>query len=116
MIATLLGICLAAISQVRVLDELPNLRINDFYQDRRQFVWISTDYGISRFNGTDYVTYFHSSSDSTSLPSNRVICARDDAGGRLWVLTDAGISRFEGRSGRFRETLRDNGLRGMLSL
>lgn len=116
MIATILGICLAAISQVRVLDELPNLRINDLYQDRRQFVWISTDYGISRFNGTDYVTYFHSSSDSTSLPSNRVICAREDAGGRLWVLTDAGICRFEGRSGRFRETLRDNGLRGMLSL
>ena len=116
MIATLLGICLAAFTQVRVLDELPNMRINDFYQDRRQFVWISTDYGISRFNGTDYVTYFHSSSDSTSLPSNRVICTREDARGRLWVLTDAGICRFEGKSGRFRETLRDNGLCGMLSL
>ena len=116
MIATILGICLAAITQVRVLDELPNLRINDFYQDQRQFVWISTDYGISRFNGIDYVNFFHSSPDSTSLPSNKVYCAREDARGRLWVLTDAGICRLDSRYSQFLEVVRDGGLCGMLRL
>lgn len=103
-------------AQMRIRSELPNQKINDFYQDGEQFVWISTDYGISRYNGSEYVNYFHSTSDSTSLLSNKVLCAREDSQGRLWVLTDEGVCRLDARRGSFIEVLGGKDLLGMLCL
>ena len=100
-------------SQKRVLSELPNQKVNDFYQDSEHYVWISTDYGICRYNGTDYVNYFHSGSDSTSISSNKVICSRQDENGRLWVLTDAGVCRFDRSTEQFTKILTDRRLVGM---
>ena len=100
-------------SQKRVLSELPNQKVNDFYQDNDHYVWISTDYGICRYNGTDYVNYFHSGSDSTSISSNKVICSRQDSKGRLWVLTDAGVCRFDRSTEQFKNILTDKRLVGM---
>lgn len=100
--------------QKRVLGELPNLKINDFYQDDDGYVWISTDYGICRYNGIDYVNYFHSSSVPTSIPSNKVISSLQDGSGRLWVLTTAGVCRFDRRTEQFTGILSDKNLRGMV--
>lgn len=105
--------CIAAGAQKRVLDQMPNQKINDFYQDDQGYVWISTDYGICRYNGSDYVNYFHLSSESSSIPSNGVICARQDAQGRLWVLTDEGLCRFDRQTETFISVLSDKGLVGM---
>lgn len=109
-------VCVVLGAQTRVLDQMPNQKINDFYQDDQGYVWISTDYGICRYNGSDYVNYFHLSSESSSIPSNRVLCARQDNSGRLWVLTDEGLCRFEKQNGRFVPVLSDKGLLGMTFL
>ena len=101
---------------MRTLSDLPNLKVNDFCQDSRHYVWISTDYGLCRFNGTDYVHYFHSASDPSSLLSNKVLCARQDRNGRLWVLTDEGLCRMDRRSGSFECILSDKNLNGMVSV
>ena len=104
-----------AAAQVHSLGELPNLKVNDFFQDSEGYVWISTDFGLCRFNGTDYLHYYHSSAEPSSLPSNKVICARQDRDGRLWVLTDQALCRMDRRSGHFGTILSDKNLLGMLS-
>lgn len=114
-------VCLISVSagqlpQKRVLGELPNLTINNFYQDDDEYVWISTDYGICRYNGTDYVNYFHSSSVPSSIPSNKVISSLQDDSGRLWILTAAGVCRFDKRTEQFISVLSDKSLRGMVHI
>ena len=74
----LILVSFAAGAQKRILHELPNLKVNDFYQDTDNYVWISTDYGICKYNGTDYVHYFYESDDAGSLPSNNVVCSTQD--------------------------------------
>ena len=110
----LIGVISSA--QVRNLDQMPNQKINDFYQDSEGYVWISTDYGICRYNGSDYVNYFHLSSEPSSIPSNGVICAREDSKGRLWVLTDSGVCRLNRVTDSFVTVLADKGLLGMTFL
>lgn len=105
--------CMVSGAQKRVMDQMPNQKISDFYQDDEGYVWISTDYGICRYNGSDYVNYFHLSSEPSSIPSNGVICARQDVKGRLWVLTDEGLCRFDRQTESFVSVLSDKGLMGM---
>ena len=59
--------CIAAGAQKRVLDQMPNQKINDFYQDDQGYVWISTDYGICRYNGSDYVNLRKTGCAGTSV-------------------------------------------------
>ena len=104
-----------AAGQIRTINELPNLKVNDFFQDSEQYVWISTDYGLCRFNGTDYVHFFHSASDPGSLLSNKVRCARQDEKGQLWVLTEDGLCVMDRSSGSFETILSVSKLNGMLA-
>ena len=56
-------------------------------------MWIGTERGLNRFNGYDYHQYLHSS-DSTTIPDNRIydICA--DNKGRIWVGTEDGVALY----------------------
>lgn len=114
-IATL-PVCTEVCAQTRTLGELPNLKINDFYQDNELYVWISTDYGLCRYNGSDYVQYSHSASDPATLMSNKVLCTRQDTRDRFWVLTEDGLCRMDRRDGGFENILNDRNLSGMLSV
>jgi ligand-binding sensor domain-containing protein len=44
--------------------------INHLLQDDRGYVWIATEYGLNRFDGIQFTTYYHNEKDSTSLTSN----------------------------------------------
>lgn len=96
-------------AQFRIMEELPNMHVNDISRDADSFMWISTDYGLSRFNGTDYTTYYHLNSDPSSLPSDKVICTACDSRGELWVLTKAGVSVFDPIANGFGTVLEYNG-------
>ena len=63
---------------------------NELYkvqQDRTGFLWIATNNGLQRFDGTRFRTFMHEEGDSTSLPSNvvqRLFIDKDDV---LWGAT-----------------------------
>lgn len=74
---------------------LPNSRINDIYQDSRGFIWISTENGLSRFDGMDFSTFNFDRGNSNSIASDLVTTVFEDSFGTFWVGTSAGLQTFD---------------------
>lgn len=57
---------------------------NCFYtlQDKKGFIWIATDAGVSRFDGA----VFENFSVDDGLPDNQILQIREDRKGRLWFM------------------------------
>ena len=64
-----------------VKDGLPSNFIYEIAEDNNGFLWISTDNGISRFDGKRFVNY----TTKDGLPSNDVIQIIKDIDGTIWV-------------------------------
>jgi len=59
--------------------------------DSSGFAWMATWDGLTRYDGTDFVNYFHDPADSTSLPYFSVSNVVVDSEDKLWVSTDNGL-------------------------
>jgi ligand-binding sensor domain-containing protein len=71
--------------------------------DSSGFVWMATWDGLTRYDGTDFVTYYHDPADSTSIPYFSVNNVVIDAHDNLWGSTDdAKVFMLDRSSGRFR--------------
>jgi ligand-binding sensor domain-containing protein len=71
-------------------------QINDIIQDKNGFLWIATENGISRFDGSGFTNF----NMSNQLPENEIVKFFEDKNGRLWMATVNGkISFYE--NGRF---------------
>jgi len=92
------------------------MHVNDIFQDSSSFIWISTDYGLYKFNGTDYFSYYHVKSDPTSLPSNKVVCTKCDCQDNLWVLTKSGLCILDPIINSFETVLENAGIDGMICI
>lgn len=60
---------------------LPSNHVYDIVEDRKGFLWIATDNGVSRFDGK----YFQNFSVKNGLPSNDVLQIQCDEDGTIWV-------------------------------
>ena len=47
-------------------------QIESLMQDSKGYIWISTSYGLSRFDGVQFDTFYHDDNDSLSLAGNKV--------------------------------------------
>lgn len=52
-------------------------------QDRKGYIWVATDAGVSRFDGTNFENF----SVDDGLPDNQVLQLREDSKGRIWFLS-----------------------------
>ena len=66
-------------------DGLSNSQINYLYQDSRGFIWIGTSYGLNRYDGYRFRTYYSNPTDTTTLRNNYVDQIWEDAEGKLWL-------------------------------
>ncbi|RZL42030.1 MAG: diguanylate cyclase, partial [Pedobacter sp.] len=57
---------------------------NCFYilQDKKGYIWVATEAGVSRFDGTAFETF----TVDDGLPDNQVLQVREDSKGRIWFL------------------------------
>ena len=76
--------------------QLSDSHVTDIAQDAGGNIWIGTEFGLNRYNGSTYKYYFRS--DSTSLRDDSIAALLPDAEGRLWVGTHAGVELL--RNGR----------------
>lgn len=60
---------------------LASNHIYDIVEDNKGFLWVSTDNGISRFDGK----YFQNFSVRQGLPSNEVLQVLKDKNGTIWI-------------------------------
>ena len=66
-------------------DGLSNSQINYIFQDSKGFVWIATSYGLNRYDGYRFRTYYSDATDSSTLRNNYVDYIWEDMDGRLWL-------------------------------
>mgnify|MGYP000861570707 CR=1 FL=1 len=59
--------------------------------DSSGFIWMATWDGLTRYDGTDFVNYYHDPADSTTIPYFSVSQAGIDRSDNLWLTTDNGI-------------------------
>jgi signal transduction histidine kinase/ligand-binding sensor domain-containing protein len=65
-----------------VKDGLPTQTIYNVLQDKKGFLWITTDAGVSRFDGTNFVNY----TTENGLGDNEVLSLYEDKKGRIWFV------------------------------
>lgn len=77
--------------------------VNVCCQDCHHFLWLGTDGdGLRRFDGTQFVEYYHQESDSASIASDQVLSLLIDRSQRLWVGTGNGLQCYQPESDNFR--------------
>ena len=75
---------------------LTNLTITSLLQDRTGFIWVGTDNGLFKYDGST----FHHFSHGDGLPSTEIRGLAESPDGILWVATDAGVALRTGREFR----------------
>jgi len=84
-------------------NDLSNSLINGVYQDRKGFLWISTENGLNKFDGMKFSIYKHIPEDSTSLKNNYVRTVFEDSAGNFWVGCINGLMKYDWGTDSFRE-------------
>jgi ligand-binding sensor domain-containing protein/DNA-binding CsgD family transcriptional regulator len=70
-------------------------------QDRQGFLWITSPYGMARYDGNEYILFEHKAGDPSSLIDNLLFSVLEDSHGNLWITSDKGLDLFERKTGRF---------------
>lgn len=63
-------------------------------KDSRGFVWMSSEEGINRYDGTQIVSYTHSNNDTTTIGSGAIRGIVEDSQGDLWIGTSQCLNRY----------------------
>src|SRR5262245_29835144 len=93
-------------------DGLSDPYVSSIVRDHEGFLWVATENGLNKFNGTEFVVYKSMASDTTSLPIGNIRNVFVDHGGRLWVSTFWGICLYDRSRDHFRRlSLEDGGSR-----
>ena len=74
--------------------DLPNSLINDVTEGPDEMIWVATEDGLCRFDGSRFTTYRHDPNNPNSLANNfvRTLCADDN--GHLLVGTLSGVQLY----------------------
>ena len=81
------------------VDGLGNLSVKSLYQDRAGFLWVGTQGGLFRYDGSRFDEF----GPAQGFTAPMVEDIREDAAGRLWVASPNGL--FVGTAGHFEPVL-----------
>lgn len=91
-----------AFSHRSVEDGLSQSSVSCILQDRYGYLWIGTEDGLNRYDGTSFTVYRNVPSDSGSVSDNWVMSLCEDSSGTLWVGTyNGGLNRYDRIHDRF---------------
>lgn len=76
-------------------DGLSNSQVNYMFQDSKGLVWIGTSYGLDRYDGYRFRTFYSDPNDTTTLRNNYVDLIWEDSKGRLWLRQGMNFSIFD---------------------
>ncbi|WP_196139006.1 two-component regulator propeller domain-containing protein [Aliikangiella sp. G2MR2-5] len=68
--------------------------VETIWQDSTGFLWIGTQEGLNRYDGTQIKTYRHDANDKSSLSHDLIRDIKEDASKNLWIATSGGLNRF----------------------
>src|SRR5690606_13131087 len=77
---------------------LSNNKVNCIIQDQRGFIWMGTDDGLNRYDGSNFVVFKNVPGDSASLSGNTITDLLEDKQGVIWIASaDGGLTRYDYR-------------------
>ena len=76
-------------------DGLSNSAVNYLFQDSKGYIWIGTSYGLNRYDGYRFRTFYSDPNDTTTLRNNYVDQVWEDANGKLWLKQGMNFSVFD---------------------
>lgn len=78
------------------------------FQDRAGFLWIGTESGLNRYDGTGFRVFRRADDEVGGIPGNAVQTIAEDRNGRLWVglitsesSTAVGLCSYQPETGKF---------------
>lgn len=78
------------------IDEVSyDLNITSIKQDHQGYLWMSTNKGLIKYDGYEFIRYLNIPGDSTSLINNNTESLYVDSTGALWIGTSHGLSRYD---------------------
>jgi ligand-binding sensor domain-containing protein len=84
------------------MDGLPNNQVQCIFQDKKGWIWIGTNQGLSRFDGYRFVNFVHNNEDTSSLSGSLVRVIFEDKKGNLLIGTEnGGLNVFDREKERF---------------
>lgn len=78
------------LTQFTTNNGLPSNTIYDIVQDENGFIWIATDYGVSKFDGITFKNF----TVTDGLPGNEILSFYKDSKNRIWMTAFNGDMGF----------------------
>ncbi len=88
-------------------DNLSSTLIKKIFYDSRGMIWIVTEYGLNRFDGSKFKVYHNNPADSTTVASNFINNIFEDSNHRLFICSHSGVQIYDPATDRFSPPLRN---------
>lgn len=75
-------------------DGLSQGSIDDIFQDSDGYMWFSTNDGLNRYDGYEFMLFKGDNNEKNSIWPGLVNCVEEDKYGNLWVGTSGGLARI----------------------
>lgn len=86
--------------------DLPNTLVNDVVEDTNSMIWVGTEDGLFRYDGSKFSTYKKDISNNHSLQDNYIRCLFVDKDGHLLVGSRGGLQVYRPETDDFSEVAR----------
>ena len=97
-------------------DGLSQITVRCLLKDSNGFLWLGTQDGLNRFDGTSFKVYKNDKNDNLSISGNFINAMIEDNNGNIWIGTnDNGISIYDSSTNTFKTSKIDKGFCSSLS-
>src|SRR5215208_2371333 len=72
---------------------LPQNNVRSILQTQNGYIWLATEEGLARFDGTRFMVFDKQS--TSAIKSNSIQALFEDRKGNLWIGTDNGLIRWK---------------------
>ena len=76
-------------------DGLSSTLVRFLFEDSGGMMWVATENGLNRYDGSRFTQYYHDPADPNSLAGNFVNSIYEDSRGRLFVCTHSGVQLYD---------------------
>lgn len=92
----------AAFTVLSIKDGLSNASVSGIVQDSQGFIWLATQGGLNRYDGSEFKIFENEPFNTDSLSGDLIQTIFLDAGDILWIGTYSGLNRLDIRTNQIR--------------
>ena len=101
--------------KLTTVNGLSSNNIQYIFRDSRGYIWISTNFGLNRYDGRNIKVYHHDPNNPHSLPREAVNQIKEDKYGTLWIGAEYGLIEFTPVTEQFNYYIHDANTPGSLA-